>query len=103
MLEADDGAFHTLLVQLRNTASRLERTIEDAQLDTTTASLRSASGQVGDAAAGVGDAREELAASLVALRETLEAVRALADSLDRDPSALLRGSRADGPFPAKEP
>jgi phospholipid/cholesterol/gamma-HCH transport system substrate-binding protein len=102
-LKSDDGAFHTLLVQLRSTASRLERTLEEAQLGTTTASLRSASGQVGDAAAGMGDAREELAASLVALREVLEAVRALADSLDRDPSALLRGSRADQPTPAKEP
>ena len=102
-LQADDGAFHTLLLQLRSTASRLERTLEEAQLGTTTAALRSTSGQVGEAAAGVSDVREELAASLVALRETLEAVRALSDSLDRDPSALLRGSRADGPTPAMEP
>jgi len=102
-LQADDGAFHTLLVQIRSTASRLERTLEEAQLGNTTASLRSTSGQVGEAAAGVSDVREELAASLVALRETLEAVRALSDSLDRDPSALLRGPRADGPTPAVEP
>ena len=103
MLKADDGAFHTLLVQLRSTASRLERTLEEAQLDTTTASLRSTSGQVGEAAAGIVDVREELASSLVAMRETLEAVRALADSLERDPSALVRGPRADGPIPPTEP
>jgi paraquat-inducible protein B len=102
-LQADDGAFHTLLVQLRSTASRLERTLEEAQLGTTTASLRSTSGQVGEAAAGVADVREELASSLVALRETLEAVRVLADSLERDPSALVRGPRADGPIPPTEP
>ena len=98
-LQKDDGAFHTLLVQLRSTAARLERSIQEAQLGTTTASLRSTSGRVGDAAAGVNDLRSELASSLVALRETLEAVRALADSLERDPSALVRGPRADGPKP----
>ena len=102
-LEADDGAFHTLLVQLRSTASRLEQALAEAQLGPTTASLRNASGQVGEAAVGVSDVRAELAASLVALRETLEAVRALSDSLDRDPSALLRGPRADGPLPARGP
>ena len=102
LLQKDDGAFHTLLVQLRSTASRLERSIQEAQLGTTTASLRSTSGRVGDAAAGVSDVRADLASSLVALRETLEAVRALADSLERDPSALVRGPRADGPMP-KQP
>jgi len=101
-LKSDDGAFHKLLVQLRTTAARLDHSLEEAQLGSTTASLRSASGEVGNAAAGVGDVREDLAASLVALRETLEAVRALADSLDRDPSALLRGSRPDGPISTKE-
>ena len=50
----------------------------------------------GHAAAGVGDAQEELQASLVALREALESVRTLADSLERDPSVLLRGPRGDG-------
>jgi paraquat-inducible protein B len=98
-LQADDGAFHGLLVQLRNTAARLERALKEAELGSTTASLRTTSGQVGEAAAGVSDAREELAASLVALRETLQAVRALADTLERDPSALLRGPRSDGASP----
>lgn len=99
LLSKDDGAFHNLLVQLRSTASRLDRSIQEAQLGSTTAALRSTSGRVGDAAAGVSDVRSELASSLVALRETLEAVRALADSLDRDPSALVRGPRADAPRP----
>ena len=98
-LQADDGAFKALLVQLRSTAARLERALKEAEFGSTTASLRTTSGQVGEAAAGVSDAREELRASLVALRETLEAVRALADSLERDPSALLRGPRSDGASP----
>jgi paraquat-inducible protein B len=102
-LKSDDGAFHKLLVQLRSTAAGLARALDEAQLGNTTASLRSASGEVGSAAAGVGDVREDLAASLVALREALESVRALADSLDRDPSAVLRGSRPDSPTSAKEP
>src|SRR5215475_9269764 len=98
-LQSDDGAFRRLLEQLRSTAARLERALKDAEIGSTTASLRATSGQVGQAAAGVSDAREELAASLVALRETLEAVRALADSLERDPSTLLRGPRSDGASP----
>jgi paraquat-inducible protein B len=98
-LQADDGAFNALLVQLRSTAARVERALRDAELGSTTASLRATSGQVGEAAAGVSDAREELEASLLALRETLEAVRALADSLERDPSTLLRGPRSDGAGP----
>ena len=97
----DDGAFHRLLVQLRSTAARLDGALKEAELGTTTASLRTTSGQLGEAAAGVSDAREELAASLVALRETLESVRALADSLERDPSTLLRGPPADGATPAQ--
>src|SRR5207247_448858 len=56
---------------------------------------------VEEAAAGVSDAREELQASLVALREALESVRTLADSLERDPSVLLRGPHGDGVAPAK--
>jgi len=101
MLQADDGAFNVLLVQLRSTAARLESALKEAELGSTTASLRNTSGQLGDAASGVSDAREELSASLVALREALESVRALADSLERDPSALLRGPRSDGASAAK--
>src|SRR5215510_1476778 len=101
MLRADGGAFNALLVQLGSTAKRLELALKEAELGNTTASLRTTSGQLGEAAAGVSDAREELAASLVALREALESVRALADSLERDPSVLLRGPPADGASPPR--
>ena len=102
MLKADDGAFNVTLVQLRKTAARLERALEEADVGETTASLRTTSQKVGESAAGVSQTREDLAASLSALREALESVRTLADSLERDPSALLRGPRPDGAIPPKD-
>ena len=70
--------------------------IDDAKVGATTASVRNSAASVEQAAAGVSDAREELQTSLVALREALESVRTLADSLERDPSVLLRGPHGDG-------
>jgi ABC-type transporter Mla subunit MlaD len=100
-LQADDGSFNRLLVKLRATAAHVETVLDQANLGTTTASLRNTSAQLGEAAAGVGDLREELNASLVALRETLDSVRALADALERDPSAVIRGPQADNARPPK--
>ena len=42
------------------------------------------------------DVTDELRADLVGLSETLDSIRALVESLDRDPSVLIRGRRADG-------
>ncbi len=94
-LSADDGSFNTLLVQLRGAAVRVETALDDAKLGATTASLRDTSGTIGHAVADVSDVRHELREALVALRETLESIRALADVVERDPSVLLRGARAD--------
>jgi phospholipid/cholesterol/gamma-HCH transport system substrate-binding protein len=101
-LNAKDGAFNTLLVQLRSAATRVQSALDDAKLGATTASLRDTSGSVGQAVANVSDVRDELRASLVALREALESVRTLADSLERDPSTLIRGTRSDA-LPARKP
>jgi len=95
-LSADDGSLNMLLVQLRGAAKRVESALDDAKLGTTTASLRETSDSVGRAATDVGDVRHELRDALVALRETLESIRALADAIERDPSILVRGPRADG-------
>ena len=100
-LNAADGSFNTLLVQLRGAAKRVEAALDDAKLGATTASLRTTSGSVGEAVANVSDVRDELRASLIALREALESVRSLADSLERDPSTLIRGIRSDPP-PARK-
>jgi hypothetical protein len=43
--------------------------------------------------------REDLQGSITALRDTLDSFRAVAEALERDPSALLRGPRADAPPP----
>jgi ABC-type transporter Mla subunit MlaD len=102
-LQDEHSSFDRLLVQLRTTAHQLDATMADAQLGTTTTAIRTAAGAVGQAAAGFSDMREDLQASLVALRETLDAVRAVADSLERDPSVLLRGPRSDAPVPAPAP
>jgi len=100
-LGAEDGSFNRALQELRTAATRVDKAIDDAKFGATTASIRDTSASVGQAAAGLSDAREELQASLVALREALESVRTLADSLERDPSVLLRGPRGDGAVPAR--
>jgi paraquat-inducible protein B len=107
-LPAEDGSFNQLLVELRGTSVRLQRTLDEAKLGPTTASLRSAAAQVEVAAeqvkvaaGGVGELRGELADSLDELRTTLDAVRALADRLERDPSSLIRGPRSDGAVPPR--
>jgi paraquat-inducible protein B len=106
-LQGDDGRLMRLLARLDSTAATLEVAVREAQAGSTTMALRSASDSVATAAdglnTGVLDIRDEVRSDLVALRETLESIRALVDSLDRDPSVLVRGRRADGvpPVPAK--
>src|SRR2546425_141981 len=100
-LGAEDGSFNRALQALRAAATRVDRALDEAKLGATTASVRDAAASVGQAGAGASDAREELQASLVALREALESVRTLADSLERDPSVLLRGPHGDGVAPVK--
>ncbi len=98
-LGAEDGSFNRALQELRAAATRVNKALDEAKFGATTASFRDTASSLGQAAAGVSDAREEPQASLVALREALEAVRTLADSLERDPSVLLRGPHGDGAAP----
>ena len=100
-LGAENGSFNSALRDLRSAAARVDKALADAQIGATTSAFRDTASSVGQAATGVSDARAELHASLVALREALESVRALAESLERDPSVLLRGPRADGEAPVK--
>jgi len=100
-LGAEDGAFNRALRELRTAAARVDKTLDEAKLGATTASIRDTATSVGQAAAGVNDAKAELQEGLVALREALESVRTLADSLERDPSVLLRGPHGDGVAPAR--
>ena len=100
-LGAEDGSFNRALQELRAAATRVDRALDEAKLGATTASVRDSAASIGQAAAGVSDAREELQTGLVALREALESVRSLADSLERDPSVLLRGPHGDGAAPVR--
>jgi len=101
-LQDEHSSFDRLLVQLRTTAGQLDTTIADAQLGATTTTLRTAAGSVSQAATGFSEMREDLQASLATLRETLDSMRAVADSLERDPSILLSGPRSDRPVPAPQ-
>lgn len=107
-VQAEEGPANQLLLELRSTAKRLQSALDEARLGATTTSLREAAqdvkiaaNQVGGAAGDLGDLRGEIEASLEELRETLESVRALAARLERDPSTLIRGPRADGAMPPK--
>jgi ABC-type transporter Mla subunit MlaD len=100
-LSAENGSWNALLVQLRDAAAHVQKAVDDAQLGPTTAALREATGSLGEAAtqtsAQVDEVRDELRLSLAALRDTLESVRTLADSLQRDPSVIVRGPHVDAP------
>jgi paraquat-inducible protein B len=98
-LQDENGSFDRLLVQLRGTSVGLGTTVEEAKLADTTTAIRTAAANVASAANGFDEIRDELQASLGTLRETLDSFRSVADSLERDPSILLRGPRADGPVP----
>lgn len=98
-LQGEHSSFDRLLVQFRSTAATLDTRITEAQLASTTSSIRAAAGSVGTAADGIVELRDDLQATLASLRDTLDSVRAVADSLERDPSVLLRGPRPDLPPP----
>jgi paraquat-inducible protein B len=99
-LQGSDGRLNRLLARLDSTAATVEAAVHESEPGRTASALREASASVSGAAnginTGVGDVGEDLRANLLALRETLESIRALVESIDRDPSLLVRGRRADG-------
>jgi paraquat-inducible protein B len=111
-LQGEQGHLMRLLARLETAASTLETAVRDSQIGLTTSALRTASTSVTGAADGINtgvvhvttgviDVTDELRTDLVGLRETLDSIRALVESLDRDPSVLIRGRRADGAAPGK--
>lgn len=95
-LVSKDGAVVGLLEQLRTTARTLDQSIRAAKFGETTASVRGAADSMGGMAADASGAALDLRENLETLREALESVRALADYLERDPGALLRGRSPEG-------
>jgi paraquat-inducible protein B len=106
-LRGADGAVNRLVSRLDAVTRTFETAVRESDPAQTTRALRAASESVRSAAGGLdddlGDVRDELRVSLVALRDTLDSIRAFVEALDRDPSILVRGRRADGaaPVPAK--
>ncbi|MDP6539052.1 MAG: MlaD family protein [Planctomycetota bacterium] len=95
-LEAADGPVATTAAGWLAAARRLEAVISEVDASATAGSLREASAAVTGLARSAGGTTNELARDLRAFREAMEAVRALAELLERDPGALLRG-RAHNP------
>jgi paraquat-inducible protein B len=102
-LQGDNGRLVRLLDRIEGTAESLQTAVREAQPGETASALRAASvsvaGAAGGVSSGVGDVRDDLRSDLVALHDTLDSIRALVESLDRDPSVVVRGRRADGPVP----
>lgn len=91
-LLARAGAEEGLVDSLEALAQRLERTLDEAELARTSAAVRAAATSVGELAREGGVAAQGLYTSLATLHETLRAMRALAESIERDPAGLLRGA-----------
>ena len=105
-LQDEKGPVQTLVRRVDTAVGTLELAVRDAKLTDTTAAIRSTAGAMSQASNSLGQSAgqftgqftglgDQLDAAVSSLRETLEAVRALTTNLDRDPSALLRGRRAD--------
>ena len=105
-LQDEKGPVQTLVRRVDTAVGTLELAVRDAKLNDTTAAIRSTAGAMSQASNSLGQSAgqftgqftglgDQLDAAVSSLRETLEAVRALTTNLDRDPSALLRGRRAD--------
>ena len=78
-------------VSLAGAAGGLETAVHEAEIGKTTSLIRTAATAVAEAAHEATGLESELRDSLVPLREALNSIRALADSLEHDPSALVRG------------
>ncbi len=83
---------------LESATAGLESAMAEAQVGQTTASIRKAANSVADAAHEATGLQGDVRESIVRLLDALESIRTLADTLERDPSALLRGrSLQSGP------
>jgi ABC-type transporter Mla subunit MlaD len=90
-VRSDESGLKRTVASFDDAARTLKQAIHDAELAQTTGSVRSAATSVDTAAVKLGGQSGQLEETLVSLREALEAVRALAARLERDPSALVRG------------
>lgn len=80
-----------LVASAGDTLQSTEALLQDADLASTTASLRGAADSTSALARSYEPTGAELAATLVEVRRTLKKIEELAGLLDRDPGVLLRG------------
>jgi len=90
-IKSDDTGVKRVVAALDDAATSIKKVIVEAELKQTTSSVRGAASSVGDAATRLGGEAGSLDETLRGLREALEAIRALAARLDRDPTMLIRG------------
>lgn len=106
-LFAEGGAVARVLNQYERTGAQIERSaaaleteLKAAQLSTTTAAVRNASGAVVGFASDMSVTADDARESMAVLQSTLDSIRALSEYLERDPAALVRGrAPADGRGP----
>ena len=90
-LEDEQGALMRTLTGLAQLTENAGQELQEARLADTTASLRTSAASFGSLGTDSTQLPEELRQTMVRLRETLSAVTDLAELLERDPGALLRG------------
>lgn len=92
-----EGPFEALLTTYRGLGEELERNLRDLDLAKTQESLDRTLASIDRAGDGIGTLSEDLQQDLGRLGRTLESLQSLAEMLERDPSALLRGRDAGRP------
>jgi phospholipid/cholesterol/gamma-HCH transport system substrate-binding protein len=95
-IRSDDSGLKRVVLTLDDAAKAIKQAIVQAELSQTTSSVRGAASSVNAAAGKLGGEAGQLDETLRGLREALEAVRALAARLDRDPTMLIRGRAVQG-------
>ncbi len=96
-LGAEKGPLPVLLTRLDSTAAAMEEAIREARLGETAGALRQTSRAMEGLALDARGLTRDLDRDLEPLQQALEAMRALAELLARDPSSLLFGHVAREP------
>jgi hypothetical protein len=90
-LRSSEGALQRTIAQYEKAGAHLQEALGESDLPSTMRSVRSFGARGGEAADSLVLLSEEARRDLQNLRATLDAVRRLAEMLEREPGALLRG------------
>jgi paraquat-inducible protein B len=96
-------AFEDAVASLDTAATSLDHELRTANVNATTAAIRGAADAVADAAHEATGLSGEMRDELLAVRELIRSLQALASHLERDPSALLRGRSSEPAPPTRNP